>query len=100
MGCEEVNYTHPVGWQVVVREGIEDAVGQMLVVIHRFYRADEGGPEEFIIDIPIKSNDWKIVNRYGRHSIFAEIRQENAGSIQCVSGMDELDAAAVRLTCC
>lgn len=99
LGCEEVNYTHPVGWQAVVREGIEDAAGQMLVVVHRFYREDEGRSEEFAVSIPIKSKGWKMVERYGRHSICMEIRQENEGSILCVSGMDELDAAAVRLIC-
>ena len=105
MGCEEISYAHPVGWQAVVREGTKDAVCQMLIVIHRFYQSDDkreescgaGGKAGSEISIPLKSGRWEIADRYGRSGIELKMVRKEEENILCVSGMGELDAAAVRL---
>lgn len=94
VGCEDISYVHPVGFQAVIREGTGDAAGQMLVVIHRFYRGDDGGEE---INIPVRPGDWKLTERYARNGIGLRLACGEEGNILQISGMDELDAAAVRL---
>ena len=105
MGCEEISYAHPVDWQAVVREGTKDAVCQMLIVIHRFYQSDDkreescgaGGKAGSEISIPLKSGRWEIADRYGRSDIELKMVRKEEENILYVSGMGELDAAAVRL---
>lgn len=102
LGCEDISYTHPVGWQAVVREGTEDAAGGILVVIHRFYQQNDKEAEQYTKDrnlgdemnIPVKSGPWKVVDRYARPGIRMELEHKETGDILHVSGMDILDAAA------
>lgn len=105
LGCEEISYTHPVGWQAVIREGTEDAAGQMLIVVHRFYQSGdkreepcrEGGDAGSEISIPVKSGCREIADRYGRSGIELKMVRKEEENILYVSGMGELDAVAVRL---
>lgn len=53
------SWRHPKGWQVLVREGLDGAQGQLLVVAHCFDEVT--GP----IKIDLPEGDWSITGHFG-----------------------------------
>lgn len=99
-GCEDLNYSHPEGWQAVVREGIADADGLLLVVVHRFYenRHLEGPQDCLEIPLPAADRKWRVEAQYSRGCVHAQIRTEEKSCVLRLTGMEELEAAALFMT--
>lgn len=99
-GNEDLNYNKPEGWQAVVREGIQDARGQLLAVVHRFWKetdAEEGNRWNLTLALPENCGSWKITDCYCRSQVQIELQEKDGEDLLQISGMDEMEAAAVIL---
>lgn len=85
---ENMDYSHPVGYQAVMREGTEDAQGLALAVIHRFQGE---AAEKFTVALP--DGKWRIRGTYGEPEITCAL-DENGLTVQ---GMGELSGIVALL---
>ena len=85
---EMPDYSHPTGYQAVVREGIEEAAGKTLVVLHRF-----AGEAADSLRVPLPEGNWKIAGTYGEPEITFAVGKDGLTA----RGMGELSGAVVLL---
>lgn len=100
LGNEDISYSHPTGWQAIIRIGEQDAEGQAVVVAHRFYEEEREMEElsgRLCIPLPDGMREWKIADCYCRSLIEAELTVKNGNAFLCLKGMEELEAASVLL---